>query len=244
MRMRRKKNLEPRLARCADVTIEDPAAHRGKWRQEMPEAERICLEIGCGKGRFITTLAAQNPQVLYVALEREKGAIVMAMEKVMAQDLKNVRFIVGAAFALLDYFADDEIDDIYVNFCDPWTRRHRENRRLTHRNFLALYQHIMKPDGRFYFKTDNTILFDFSEEELPAFGMELLTVTRDLHATEIPNIMTEYEERFSSQGVKINYIAARFPEGWTLPEGVEVELPARHEDPRREDREKEGTEND
>lgn len=210
MRMRKKKNLEPRLERCEDVTIQNPAALRGQWRTLKPDARKICLEIGCGKGRFITTLAAQNPDILYVALEREKGAIVMAMEKAKVRELANVRFIVGDAAELCDYFADGEIDDIYVNFCDPWTKRHREKRRLTHRNFLALYRRIMKPDGHFYFKTDNVELFDFSEAELPDFGMELLTVTRDLHATDIPNIMTEYEERFSSQGVKINYIEAVF----------------------------------
>ena len=221
MRMRKKKNLEPRLARCAAVTIEEPAAKKGRWLEEMPEARRICLEIGCGKGRFISTLAAQNPDILYVALEREKGAIVMAMEKVMAGGLQNVRFIIGDAAVLCEYFADDEIDDIYINFCDPWTRRHREKRRLTQRNFLALYQRVMKTEGRIYFKTDNVELFDFSEAELPAFGMELLTVTRDLHAANIPNIMTEYEERFSSQGVKINYIEAKFPEDWQAPQDAE-----------------------
>lgn len=210
MRMRKKKNLEPRLERCEDVTIQNPEELRGQWLTLKPDARKICLEIGCGKGRFITTLAAQNPDILYVALEREKGAIVMAMEKVKAQELSNVRFIIGDAAELCNYFADAEIDDIYVNFCDPWTKRHREKRRLTHRNFLALYRRIMKPSGHFYFKTDNVELFDFSEAELPDFGMELLTVTRDLHATDIPNIMTEYEERFSSQGVKINYIEAVF----------------------------------
>lgn len=210
MRMRKKKNLEPRLERCEDVTIRNPEELRGQWLTLKPDARKICLEIGCGKGRFITTLAAQNPDILYIALEREKGAIVMAMEKVKAQELSNVRFIIGDAAELCNYFADAEIDDIYVNFCDPWTKRHREKRRLTHRNFLALYRRIMKPSGHFYFKTDNVELFDFSEAELPDFGMELLTVTRDLHATDIPNIMTEYEERFSSQGVKINYIEAVF----------------------------------
>lgn len=210
MRMRKKKNLEPRLERCEDVTIQNPEELRGQWLTLKPDARKICLEIGCGKGRFITTLAGQNPDILYIALEREKGAIVMAMEKVKAQELSNVRFIIGDAAELCNYFADAEIDDIYVNFCDPWTKRHREKRRLTHRNFLALYRRIMKPSGHFYFKTDNVELFDFSEAELPDFGMELLTVTRDLHATDIPNIMTEYEERFSSQGVKINYIEAVF----------------------------------
>lgn len=210
MRMRKKKNLEPRLRRCESVTISDPAARRGKWRELMPGAERVCLEIGCGKGRFITTLASRNPGTLYIALEKEKSAVLMAMEKTVELKLPNLYFIIGDAAALPDYFADGEINDIYVNFCDPWTKRRREIRRLTHRNFLALYKRVMADGSHFYFKTDNIELFDFSEKELPEFGMELIQVTRDLHSTDIPNIMTEYEERFSSQGMKINYIEAVF----------------------------------
>jgi tRNA (guanine-N7-)-methyltransferase len=208
--MRRKKNLEPRLQRCAAVTAAEPAELRGRWRELMPDAAELRLEIGCGKGRFITTMAAANPDVLYVALERERSAAVIAMEKTIELGLHNLYFILGDARELCEYFADGEISDIYVNFCDPWTKKHREDRRLTHRNFLALYKRIMKPDGRFYFKTDNVQLFDFTEQELPAFGMEILTLTRDLHSTDIPNIKTEYEERFSAQGYKINYIEASF----------------------------------
>ena len=210
MRMRRKKNLEPRLERQSGITVADPAAMRGNWRSLCPDAEKICLELGCGKGRFITQLASRNPRNFYIAVEKEKGAAVMAMEKVAQQQIENVRFIVADIAQLETWFGSGEIDDIYINFCDPWTKRHREKRRLTHRDFIARYRAAVKKGGRLYFKTDNTELFEFSVEELPAAGMKLNFVTRDLHSEDIDNIMTEYEERFSSQGMKINYLEAEF----------------------------------
>jgi len=210
MRMRRKKNLEPRLARQSEITIADPEAMRGNWRSLCPDAQRVCLELGCGKGRFITQLAQRHPENFYIAVEREKGAIVMAMEKIAGLEISNVRFIVGDISELEKWFDRDEINDIYINFCDPWTKRHREKRRLTHRDFLARYKNVARIGGHIYFKTDNVELFEFSVLEVPEAGMKLNFVTRDLHAEEIDNIMTEYEERFSSQGMKINYLEAEF----------------------------------
>ena len=171
---------------------------------------RVCLELGCGKGQFITELARRNPENFYIAVEREKGAVVMAMEKVAAAELSNVHFIIGDVQDLEKWFGPDEIDDMYINFCDPWTKRHREKRRLTHRDFIARYRGVVKKGGRLYFKTDNVELFEFSVLELPAAGMQLDFVTRDLHAENIDNIMTEYESRFTAQGMTINYLEATF----------------------------------
>ena len=210
MRMRRKKNLEPRLERQSEITVSDPEAMRSQWHSFYPDAEKVCLELGCGKGRFITRLAERHPENFYIAVEREKGAVVMAMEKIAAAEIKNVRFIVGDISEFEKWFDHDEIDDIYINFCDPWTKRHREKRRLTHRDFIARYRGAAKKGGHLYFKTDNVELFEFSVLELPEAGMKLNFVTRDLHSEDIDNIMTEYEERFSSQGMKINYLEAEF----------------------------------
>ncbi len=210
MRMRRKKNLEPRLERQSAITVSEPEAMRGAWRSLCPDARRVCLELGCGKGQFITELARRNPENFYIAVEREKGAVVMAMEKVAAAELSNVRFIIGDVQDLEKWFGPDEIDDMYINFCDPWTKRHREKRRLTHRDFIARYRGVVKKGGRLYFKTDNVELFEFSVLELPAAGMQLDFVTRDLHAENIDNIMTEYESRFTAQGMTINYLEATF----------------------------------
>lgn len=210
MRMRKKKNLEPRIERRSDITIADPESFRGKWHDLCPDAAHFCLELGCGKGRFITQLASKNPDNFYIAVEREKGAIVMAMEKVAELEITNVRFIIGDIAEIEKWFDKDEIDDIYINFCDPWTKRHREKRRLTHRDFIARYKHIARVGGHIFFKTDNVELFEFTVLELPEAGMQLNYVTRDLHSEEIDNIMTEYEEKFSSQGMKINYLEAQF----------------------------------
>ena len=210
MRMRRKKNLEPRLERQSGSTIPEPDALRGSWRSLFPEAQRVCLELGCGKGRFITQLARIHPENFYIAVERERGAVVMAMEKVANEGLSNVRFIVGDIQDFEKWFDRDEIDDVYINFCDPWTKRHREKRRLTPRDFIARYRKAVRSGGHLYFKTDNVELFEFSVLELPAAGMKLNFVTRDLHSEAVFNIMTEYEERFSSQGMKINYLEAEF----------------------------------
>ena len=210
MRMRRKKNLEPRLERQSAITVSEPEAMRGEWRSLCPDARRVCLELGCGKGQFITELARRNPDNFYIAVEREKGAVVMAMEKVAAAELSNVHFIIGDVQDLEKWFGPDEIDDMYINFCDPWTKRHREKRRLTHRDFIARYRGVVKKGGRLYFKTDNVELFEFSVLELPAAGMQLDFVTRDLHAENIDNIMTEYESRFTAQGMTINFLEATF----------------------------------
>ncbi len=210
MRMRRKKNLEPRLERQSGITIADPEAMCGHWRSLFPLTQRLCVELGCGKGRFITQMAKQHPENFYVAVERERGAVVMAMEKVAAEELANVRFIVGDIQDFEKWFSGDEVDELYINFCDPWTKRHREKRRLTHRDFIARYRKAVRQGGRLYFKTDNVELFEFSVLELPAAGLKLNFVTRDLHNETIANIMTEYEERFSSQGMKINYLEAEF----------------------------------
>lgn len=213
MRMRRKKNLIPRLERCAQVTIDDPAALRGNWRSLFPSATSLHLELGCGKGQFIRELARLNPDILYIAMEKDPSCIVMAMEKAQAENIPNVFFILGDAALLPDFFAPGEVDLIYINFCDPWTRKNKyAKRRLTHRNFIARYKQIIAVGGHLCMKTDNVPLFEFSVEEVPACGLELISVTRDLHATDIPNIKTEYEIRFSEQGIKINRLEAIFTE--------------------------------
>jgi len=220
MRMRKKRNLEPRLERCESVTIMNPAEMKGQWLSLKPDAKAIYVEIGCGKGRFSKAMALANPDVLYIAIEKEKSAVVLAMEKAVREEIKNLYFIAGDASDLCNYFAMGEVHSIFVNFCDPWTGNKHAKRRLTHENFLKLYRQIAVPGGKFYFKTDNDALFRFSVWSLKEFGMEDMIVTADLHATDIPNIMTEYEERFSSQGIKIKRIEASFP--LTPPEPLKL----------------------
>lgn len=160
MRMRKKPNLAPRMERCSDILIADPAQMRGKWRELKPDAAQIWLEIGCGKGRFTAQTAAANPDVLYVAIERVPDAMVIAMERCKEMGLTNVYFVDGDAALLRDYFAPDELDRLFINFCDPWPSHKHARRRLTHVNFLVLYRGILKQGGQIHFKSDNKDLYE------------------------------------------------------------------------------------
>ena len=192
MRMRKKKNLIPRMERCGDRLIREPYSMPGKWRELMPQARELRLELGCGKGRFTAGTAAAEPDVLFIAVERVPDAMVMAMERCMDKGLTNVFFIDANADQLPLFFAPGEADRIYINFCDPWPSNRHAKRRLTHGNFLRLYRQVLKMGGQIHFKTDNQDLFTFSVEELPLFGFELSEVTRDLHANGPVGVMTDY----------------------------------------------------
>ena len=204
MRMRRKKNLGPRMEACAAWQIKDPKALRGNWRSLMPGAKELRLELGCGKGRFTCQTAAANPEILVVAVERVPDAMVMAMEKARDMGLTNVFYVDADAALLPEFFAPEEVDLIYINFCDPWPPKRHAKRRLTHRNFLKLYREVLKEKGQIHFKTDNAPLFEFSVLEFPEAGYDLEEVTRDLHANGVCGIMTDYEEKFHNLGTKIN----------------------------------------
>ena len=150
MRMRKKPNLAPRMERCAAMLIPDPASMRGHWKDEMPEAREIRLEIGCGKGRFTVETAAAEPDVLFVAIERVADAMVIAMERANEQGIANVRFIDADAERLPAYFAPGEVSRIYLNFSDPWPSNRHAKRRLTHTDFLMRYRQILPEKGEIW----------------------------------------------------------------------------------------------
>lgn len=217
MRMRRKKNLVPRMEACGQWLIRDPKAQRGHWRELMPGAKELRLELGCGKGRFTCQTAAADPDVLFIAVERVPDAMVMAMEKARSLALTNVFFVDADAADLPEFFAPDEVDLIYINFCDPWPPKRHAKRRLTHGNFLKLYRQVLKMGGQIHFKTDNQPLFEFSVEELPKFGFELSEVTRNLHENGPVGVMTDYEAKFHELGQPINRCVGTMVD-WTEPE--------------------------
>ena len=167
MRMRRKKNLIPRMEACADWLIREPQTLRGHWRSLLPGAQALRVELGCGKGRFTCETAAAEPEVLFVAVERVPDAMVMAMERARDLGLRNVFFVDADAAGLPDFFAPGEVDRLYINFCDPWPTKRHAKRRLTHRNFLLKYRQVLPDGGEIHFKTDNAGLFAFSVEEFP-----------------------------------------------------------------------------
>ena len=204
MRMRKMKNLDKRLEACAAYRITDPENHKGAWRALMPEARELRVEIGCGKGKFTAETAAAEPDVLLIAIERVREAMVVAMEKAQSMGLKNVYFIDMDVANIEECFAPGEIDLMYVNFCDPWPRNKNAKRRLTHRGFLQKYRRVIRPGGELHFKTDNAPLFEFSLEEFAACGLEVRNVTRNLHENGPVGIMTGYEEKFYALGTPIN----------------------------------------
>jgi tRNA (guanine-N7-)-methyltransferase len=214
--MRKKKNFEPRWARVSDWLADDPAARRGRWRALYPGAVSLHVELGCGKGRFLTAMAQTRPDILFVGLERVPEALLLALEKARAAKLPNLRFILGDAKQLEEFFAPGEADRLYVNFCDPWPARKRADRRLTHRDFLARYRLLLKPGGALWFKTDNPPLYEFTIEELAAAGARIPAATADWHhdpAWPGEDHMTEYEERFSAQGIPICRVEAVWDAG-------------------------------
>ncbi len=204
MRMRKRNNLEPRMEACSAIWIRKPEEMKGKWRSLMPEARGIRLEVGCGKGKFTVETAEKEPDVLIIAVEKVKEAMLLGMERALEMGLKNVFFLDLDAANLEEYFEDREIDLIYLNFCDPWPRKKNAKRRLTFRSFLEKYKKVLKIGGEIHFKTDNAPLFEWSLEEFAFCGLEIRNLTRDLHANGPVGIMTGYEEKFYELGTPIN----------------------------------------
>lgn len=213
MRMRKKPNLIPRMEQCAAVLESAPEERRGRWLSDFPAFSQLHLELGCGKGRFTAEMAAQHPDILFAAVEKVPDAMVVAMERVCARELGNVRFLDRDAANLLEMFAPGEVSRIYINFPDPWPKKKQFKRRLTAPSFQKLYAEVLVPGGEIWFKTDNLPLFEWSVEELRAGGWELREVTNDLHGQGISGVMTDYESKFHAQGVKINRLVAVKREG-------------------------------
>ena len=215
MRLRRKPWIDTAILDYADFVTPlggDWTAFTGHWSETFGREASLHVEIGVGKGDFLTELAAQSPDVNYVGLEMQQGVLYFAARKAAERGLKNLRLVVFDAARLTELFAPREVDRIYLNFSDPWPKARHAKRRLTSPLFLARYRTVLKADGELRFKTDNMGLFDYSLETMAAQGWHLSDVTHDLHALgEADNIMTEYEHKFSARGAKIGRLVARPP---------------------------------
>ena len=216
MRLRRKPWIDEAIKEYSDfLYLELPVENKGKWKEQFAEPEHpLCVELGTGKGRFISQMAAAHPEWNFVGFERQIGVIYYAGKKVAELDppVNNVRLVLGDISHIEELFTPGEVDRFFINFCDPWPKARHEKRRLTHRNYLKRYAALLAPEGEICFKTDNRDLFDFSIEEFKAMGWELSDVNYDLHANPIEgDVMTEYEEKFSRKGNKICRLIARRP---------------------------------
>jgi len=185
--------------------VDQPAGYKGRWKERFGNGNPIHVEIGCGKGRFITTLAARHPEVNYIAIELKAEVVLRAAQRTEKRAIPNLAFIQYNAALLPDLFAAGEVDRIYLNFSDPWPKKRHYKRRLTYKSFLDLYKQVLKPHGEIHLKTDNEGLFEFSLNQFANEGFRLRNITFDLHHSLMAegNVMTEYEERFSSRGQRI-----------------------------------------
>ena len=189
---------------ASDFVVTEAEKYKGCWKREIYANDNpIHTEIGMGKGKFITTLAAQNPDINYIGIEKYSSVLIRAIEKAEADPLPNLKFIRMDAEDIEDVFAKDEISRIYLNFSDPWPKERHAKRRLPGRVFLRRYAQVLAPGAHVEFKTDNRSLFDFALEETREEGWILDEFTYDLHSDPTmnkDNIMTEYEAKFSAQG--------------------------------------------
>ncbi len=202
MRMRRMKNLLPRMEACGALRIQNPETYKGNWLSLKPDATALWVEVGCGKGKFTAETAQANPDILLIAVERCREAMVVAMEKAKEMGLTNVFYIDMDVEKIEEIFGSLEINRLFINFPDPWPRKKNAKRRLTHRSFLDKYCRVV--GGEIHYKTDNAPLFEFSVEEFEACGLEVKNLTRNLHEHGIQGIMTGYEEKFHALGTPIN----------------------------------------
>lgn len=186
---------------------------KGKWSEVFGNSNPIRIEVGMGKGRFLYELAQSNPDTNYVGIEKFSSVLLRAIQKQEENPLGNLKFIRMEAEEIAEVFGPGEVDRIYLNFSDPWPKDRHAKRRLPSRQFLARYDQFLKPDGVIEFKTDNKDLFDFALIEVKEAGWKIEALTYDLHSDELMNegnVMTEYEERFSSMGNPIfKYIISR-----------------------------------
>ncbi|MEF9990617.1 MAG: tRNA (guanosine(46)-N7)-methyltransferase TrmB [Romboutsia sp.] len=205
MRRRRKKGSDEKLLSYTDYVIrENIESLKGNWSQRFKNNNPIHVEFGTGRGKFITTLSKQNPNINYIAMEIKEEVLLKAVEKAEESNLKNILFVWGDVNNILDYFEVEELSRVYVNFCDPWPKTRWTKRRLTHTNFLNKYKEVLSVNGEVHFKTDNQDLFEFSLNEIASNDWLMKNISLDLAKNkDIHNVTTEYEDKFMSQGMKI-----------------------------------------
>ncbi len=207
MRLRNVKNAYENLTKSS-YFVKNPKENKEKWQEVFQNKNPIHLEIGMGKGQFLINMAKTYPNINFIGMEKFASVLVRAIKKIEEEQLTNIRFICEDAKNIEDFF-DREITTLYLNFSDPWPKTRHAKRRLTSKEFLKCYDKIFLKDCHIIQKTDNILLFAYSLEELSKHGYIFEKISLDLANSTISNIKTEYEEKFSSLGYKINYVEAR-----------------------------------
>jgi tRNA (guanine-N7-)-methyltransferase len=212
MRLRNKPWAEDFIKTHSTIALPDPESYKGNWKSVFNNDNPLHIEVGTGKGQFITGMALANPHINYIGIEMYGSVLVSAIENALeAGTPANLKLLNVDGAKLQEFFAKGDVDRVYLNFSDPWPKTRHAKRRLTHSNFLRLYEDVLVDQGEIHFKTDNRGLFEFSLVSMSQYGMFLKEVSLDLHA-EMPedNIMTEYEEKFSAKGQPIYRLEAQY----------------------------------
>ncbi|VHA81185.1 tRNA (guanosine(46)-N7)-methyltransferase TrmB [Streptococcus pyogenes] len=211
MRVRKRKGAEEHLANNPHYVILNPEDAKGRWHDVFGNDRPIHIEVGSGKGGFITGMALKNPDINYIGIDIQLSVLSYALDKVLASEVPNVKLLRVDGSSLTNYFEDGEVDMMYLNFSDPWPKTKHEKRRLTCKDFLDTYKRILPEHGEIHFKTDNRGLFEYSLASFSQYGMTLRQIWLDLHASNYEgNVMTEYEEKFSNKGQVIYRVEANF----------------------------------
>ena len=207
MRLRNVKNANI-IVENSKYIIKNPEDYIGKYKELFNNDNKINIEIGMGKGDYIIGMAKMYPNINFIGIEKYESVIVRAIEKLEKEELPNLKLIRMDALNI-DKVFNKEIDTIYLNFSDPWPKSRHHKRRLTSQIFLKLYDKIFISTPHIIQKTDNIGLFAYSIESLSQYGYKFEQVSLDLENEELPNVESEYEKKFKSQGVKINYLDAK-----------------------------------
>ncbi|WP_139905401.1 tRNA (guanosine(46)-N7)-methyltransferase TrmB [Clostridium thermarum] len=208
MRLRKKWWARPEME-SSDYVITEPKQFKGKWKEVFGNDNPLHLELGCGRGRFITTKAENHSEINYIGIDLKDEVLIYALRKVAEKELPNVRLIPMNIAWVGELFDKDEVDKIYINFCNPWPKLRHNKRRLTHNNFLNIYKGFLKPGSQIWFKTDDEGLFTDSQVYFEESGFTIKYITYDLHKSEFKeNVVTEYEEKFTSLGMKTMFLIA------------------------------------
>ncbi|HIX02444.1 MAG TPA: tRNA (guanosine(46)-N7)-methyltransferase TrmB [Candidatus Ligilactobacillus excrementigallinarum] len=202
MRLRNRPWAKPLIEENPQYVVTEPEKFKGNWQSRFAKKAPLYVEIGMGKGQFIVEMARRHPENNYLGMELQTVATGYALKKQLEQKLPNLQLVRANGASLTEFFEENEVDGIYLNFSDPWPKKRQAKRRLTYPTFLKQYQVVMKNEGHLEFKTDNRGLFEYSLVSMNNFGMEFDQVWLDLHqSSELEdNVMTEYEEKFSKKG--------------------------------------------
>ncbi|WP_102278954.1 tRNA (guanosine(46)-N7)-methyltransferase TrmB [[Lactobacillus] timonensis] len=212
MRVKHKKWAAPLIAEHPEMMVSDPAQYAGHWQERFAKKQPLRLELGMGKGQFVIGMAKAHPEINFIGMEIQTTVAAIALKKALPEELPNLQLINADGADLLEFFAPGEVDELYLNFSDPWPKKRHTKRRLTYQSFLREYQQILRSSGTIELKTDNMGFFEYSLQSLNNFGMKFDGVWLDLHNSEENehNVETEYEQRFAAKGQPIYKLTAHF----------------------------------